>query len=250
MADFAALIDEVRSAALEGRFFDAANGAQRILDVHPVCLPALRALGWAQLSISDDGAFETFQQCANVDPEDPLAEVGQAMWLEHRGHPERAVGKFISAWEREPHDQRIRKEVVRLGGEFPDSPLAEGIGLLQDGRNDAAANALRMAAAQHPADPAAPLALATALWRLGGKQQAYNLASTVLTSRPHCVKAILYVVAVEAASGRLLRTRELITRAEQVDPGFGIYGSVVREVGLEQVLERHHASRQPGAFAR
>ncbi|MBI2756949.1 MAG: tetratricopeptide repeat protein [Chloroflexi bacterium] len=250
MADPAIHLEEAREAAIQGRHFDAANAAERALRTHPDCLIALRALAWAQLSLRQAEAFETFQHCAALDPEDPLAEVGQAVWFERRGDRERAAAKFLAAWEREPHDQNIRKEVVRLGAEFPESTLAEGIGLLQDGRLDSAATALRHAAAQSPQDPAAPLALATVLWRLGGKQQAYNLASTVLASRPLSVKAILYVVAVEAGSGRFLRTRELLSRAEHVDPGFVLWAPLVQELGIQPILERHSASRPPGAFVR
>lgn len=251
MPELLELIAEARGAALEGHFRQAADGAQEILDSHPSCLAALRVLAWAQLRLDEDAALDSFQACATLDPEDALAEVGQAIWYERHELPERAAERFIRAWELEPHDQRIRREVVRLGGELPESPLAEGIGLMQLGRNDEATGPLRLAAASNPNDVVAPLALATVLWRLGGKQQAYNLATTILASRPQCVKAILHVLAQELASGRTLRTRELIARAEQVDPGLQLYEPVVRELGLKPVLDRQQpAARPAGAFGR
>ena len=74
--------------------------------------------------------------------------------------------------------------------------------------------------------------------------------TTVLAANPQCVKAILYVLAVEAESGRLLRTRELIARAEQVDPGLDLFADVVAEAGLEPVLERYQVNRQIGTPGR
>lgn len=244
MSELATQIAEARAAALDQRFPEAATAARRVVDTNPTCLPALRALAWAQVETGDRAASESFQTCATLDPEDAYAEVGLAMCLERQGERPRALERLIRAWELEPDDQKIRKEVVRLGGEFPDSPLADGIALLRAGRDDPAITPLRQAAAATPPDVAASLALATALWRVGGRQQAYNLASIVLGTHPHAVKAILFVVAVEASSGRLLRTRELLARAEQVDPGFTLYGDLVQETGLEPVLERHTPGRK------
>jgi Flp pilus assembly protein TadD len=243
------LLAEARHAALEGDSFDAANLARRVLATHPSAIAALRIQGWAQLNLNDDNAFDSFQTCASLDPTDPLAQVGQAIWFEKKGMLAQALERFIRAWELDPSDQRIRKEVVRLGGEFPESALAEGLLLLQAGRYEDATSQLRVAAAGSTTDVAGPLSLATALWRLGGRQQAYNLATTVLTARPQCVKAILIVVAVESSSGRLLRTRELMARAEQVDPGFTVYGEWLAEVGLEAPRERP-AGRLSGLLPR
>lgn len=250
MADTMALIAEARQAAFDSRFPEAANIAQDVLHQLPSCLPALRTLAWAQSSLEDDAALDTFQACSTLDPEDPLAEAGQAIWFERHGMVPQALAKWNRAFELNPLDQQVRREIVRLGGELPETPLAEGCALVREGRFDAATAPLRLAAASNPNDVAAPLVLSSALWQVGGKQQAYNLATTVLAQRPQCVRAILYAVAVEVGSGRTLRTRELLARAEQVDPGLQINWGIVQEVGLEQVVERHLAGRQAGVFGR
>jgi tetratricopeptide (TPR) repeat protein len=243
MTDIYETLGRMRQAAYANDFESAAVAAREVLEARPNCLPALRALGWAQISLDDDEALQTFEACANLDPEDGLAEVGQAVWYEKHEQPDRAIEHFVRACELEPHDQRIRREVVRLGGELPETPLAEGNALLHDGRIDPATAVLRQAAASSPNDAAVQLALAVALWRVGGKQQAYNLASNVLTSRPHCARALLVVLAAEAAGGRLLRTRDLYARADSVDPGLELYAEFVRELGLTSVVERFGAGR-------
>lgn len=250
MPELAETLASAREAAMQQRFEQAADLARSALHACQSCLLAHRILAWAQLRLGDDGALTSFQQCAQLDPEDALAEVGQAMCHEAQGAPDVAVAHFLRAWELDPQDQRIRKEVVRLGEDFPDSPLADGIAALNAGRADAAVGPLRQAAANNPNDLAAPLALATALWRVDGKQQAHNLASTVLAVRPYNVKALLYVLAVEADSGHLLRTRELAARAEQVDPDLTLHAHLVKETGLAPVLERLRPGRQTGTFSR
>ena len=250
MPDVAKDLAAARDAVLARQFAEAADLARAVLADAPNCLAALRVLAWAQLSLGDEGAMETFGVCARLDPEDPLAEIGRGIGLERVGRTDEAVRAFVRAWELEPLDQQIRREVVRLGGDLPDSFLADGIQALHAGQPDAATGSLRQAAAADPQDAAALLALATALWRLGGKQQAYNLATTVLASNPQCVKAILYVLAVEAESGRQLRTRELIARAEQVDPGLDLFAEVVAETELQPVLDRYQVSRQIGTPGR
>ena len=44
--------------------------------------------------------------------------------------------------------------------------------------------------------------------------------------------------------------REAIARAEQVDPGLTLFADLVRQVGLENALDQHRASRTPLAAAR
>lgn len=246
MPDLAEQLQEARRAAEDQQFEEATSLAREVLKTHPSSLLALRLLGWSQLSLGDEGALDNFQTCAQIDPEDALAQVGQAICYEQRGEQQEAVSRFKQAWELDPNDQRIRREIGRLGGELTDSPLAEGIALLQAGRYDAATTPLRAAAAARPDDVVAPLSLATALWRLGGKQPAYNLASSALSAYPQCVKALLMVVAVETGGGRLLRTRELMARVEQVDPGLLLYGDLAGEFGVQVPKASNTGGRSGG----
>src|SRR5712692_7819796 len=81
MPEILQLIAEARGAAFEHRFDQAARLASGVLDRLPTCLAALRILAWAQLELDADDeptALATFQQCAALDAEDPLAYVGQA----------------------------------------------------------------------------------------------------------------------------------------------------------------------------
>jgi tetratricopeptide (TPR) repeat protein len=247
MSEFPSLLVQARAAAVDRRFDEAAGLAQRVLSAQPRCLPALRLLAWAQLELDDDRAVTTFQFCARLDPEDPLAEVGQAIWFEQHQQRARAAESWARAWELAPENQPIRRALVRLTGDLPESPLADGIGLLRAGRFDEAAEVLRQIV--DPNRPAALLALTDAMWALGAPQQAYRLAANLHTRAPECIKAALYVAASEEAAGHTLRGRELLARAEQADPSLELFGATARQLNLPSLNEPFRASRPALASA-
>ena len=249
MSDLLNSIAEARRAVLEHHFADAAAQAGAILAQLPTCLPALRVLAWAQLELEQDDALRSFERCADLDPEDALAYVGQAIWYEQRRDPETAVVKWQRAWELDPDNQSIRRALVKLTGELPESELADAIGLARSGQIEHAVPALR--ALHRPSgDVAVALALMSVLSASGAHREALDLACGVYNRGFPSVKAALYVAAVEDQAGRTLRSREAIARAEQVDPGLTLFADVVRQVGLQPALDLHRASRSPLAAAR
>jgi Flp pilus assembly protein TadD len=249
MPEILSLIAEARRAAVDHEFQSAAAQATAILDRAPVCLSALRIMAWAQLELEDDSALETFQRCAAHDPEDVLAYVGQAIWYQQRGHDDAACSAWEQAWELDPHNQAIRRALVKLTGELPESTFADAIGLLRSGRDEDAAYLLRRLRVERP-DAVVGLALMTALWGSGAQQEAFDVAVSVYAMHPGSAKAALFVGALEDRAGRTLRSREAIARAEQVDPGLRLFAETVRQVGLEQALDLHRASRTPVTAAR
>lgn len=249
MSDILNLIADARGAAFEHRFEDAAELASSALKRMPTCLAALRILAWAQLELDADEALATFEKCAAYDPEDALAYVGQAIWYQQRRDNEAAVRQWVRAWELDPHNQAIRRALVKLTGELSESPLADAISLLRRGREDEAAEALRRLRAER-SDPCVALSLMSALFAAGAHRDAFDLANAILGRHPESVKAALYVAALEDRAGRTLRSREVIARAEQVDPGLMLFADVVRQVGLQPALDLHRASRAPLAAAR
>jgi tetratricopeptide (TPR) repeat protein len=230
MPDVHNLLAQARAAAAAHRFDEAASLGQRILSGAPTCLVAMRILAWAQLELGDDRALATFQRCAALDPEDALAEVGQAIWYQQREQQAPALERWVRAWELDPFNQEIRRGLVRLAGELPESVLADGIGLLRAGRYDEAAEVLWRVA--DTSRPAARLALMTALWAQGAARQVYSLAIAVHAAAPESIKALLYVAASEEAEGRTLRGRDFLARAEQADPGLELFGEVARDLHL------------------
>jgi tetratricopeptide (TPR) repeat protein len=250
MSDISTLIAEARAAVLERRFEDAARHAKEVLQRLPTCLVAQRMLAWAQLELADDAALTTFQRCAEYDPEDALAHVGQAIWYQQRGRDDLATSEWTRAWELDPHSQAIRRGLARLTGELPDSALADAISLLRAGRAPEAVAALAAVRDAGEPDAALSMALIDAFWNVGAKRDAFELAISVLHQHPRSVKAALYVAALEERAGRTLRSREAIARAEQVDPGLTLFADVVRQVGLEGALDVHRASRTSLAGAR
>jgi tetratricopeptide (TPR) repeat protein len=249
MSEILKLIADARRAAFERHFEDAAALAARALDRLPACLAASRILAWAQLELEDDAALATFERCAAYDPEDALAHVGQAIWYQQRRDNDAALRHWLRALELDPYNQAIRRALVKLTGELPESPLADAISLLRRGRPDEAVEGLRALRAER-SDPAVALSLIGALWEAGAQREAFELALAVLASHPEIVKAALYVAALEDRAGRTLRSREAIARAEQADPGLTLFADVVRQVGLQPALDLHRAARTPLAAAR
>ncbi len=252
MPEIYQLIAEARGAAFDHHFDQARRVASGVLDRLPNCLAALRILAWAQLELDTDAeptALAVFQQCSALDPEDPLAYVGQAIWYQQRRDNDSAIRHWVRAWELDPENQTFRRAVVNLSGELPESTLADAICLLRDRHDDEAVNLLRHLR-QERADSTVALKFISALWASGGQREAFDVALAVHTVHPQSVKATLYVAALEDRAGRTLRSREAIARAEQVDPGLTLFSDVVRQVGLQNALDQHRASRTPLAAAR
>jgi tetratricopeptide (TPR) repeat protein len=251
MPEILNLIADARRAASDHHFDQAAEQACGVLERLPTCLAALRILAWAQLELDDDDdvALKTFERCAAYDPEDALAYVGQAIWYQQRRQNDAALRKWVAAWEVDPNNQAIRRALVRLTGELPESPLADAIGLLRAHREDLAVDMLRRLYKERP-DAVVALTLLSALWEGGAHRDAFELAMAVQTSHPLTVKSALYLAAREDRAGRTLRSREVIARVEQVDPGLVLFADVVRQVGLQPALDLHRASRTPLAAAR
>lgn len=231
------LIADARRAAVDGQFEDAAMYAAAVLERFP-SLVALRVLAWAQLELGDDAALETFERCAECDPEDAFAHVGQAIWYQQKGNTDAAIGEWVRAWELDPHNQSIRRGLVRLTGELPESTFADAIALLRDGRDEMALEMLKRIRSERK-DVAVEMALLSAMWNTGLHREAFDLAMNLLSHHPRNVKAALYVAALEDRAGRTLRSREAIARAEQADPGLALFADVVRQVGLQPALDLH-----------
>jgi tetratricopeptide (TPR) repeat protein len=249
MSEIVNLIDEARRAAFEHRFKDAATLASGVLKRLPACLVALRVQAWADLELDWDSALVGFETCADYDPEDALAYVGQAIWQQRCGHKEAATDAWLRAWELDPENQAIRRALVKLTGELPESAFADAISLARAGLHEQAADALRRVRADRK-DAAVEVSLIGALWSAGAEREAFDLALNVLAHHPRSVKAALFVAALEDRAGRTLHSREAIARAEQADPGLTLFADVVREIGLQAALDLHRASRTPLAAAR
>jgi Flp pilus assembly protein TadD len=249
MSDILNQIADARRAVMDHRFDEAAARASAVLSHLPSCLTALRVLAWAQLELDEDDALDAFERCAAFDPEDALAYVGQAIWYQQRRQDAAASRLWIAAWELDSANQMIRRALVKLTGDLPESPLADAIGLLQSGRADDAADSLRRLRA-HRSDPTVELALISALWARGAQGEAFDVAASMHSSGSQSVKAALFVAALEDRAGRTLRTREAIARADQVDPGLALFANVVRQVGLQPALDLHRSTRTPLAAAR
>lgn len=236
MSDILNQIAQARRAIADEQFDTAEVRASAVLDQFPSCLAAWRMLAWAQLELDKEEAGASFERCAALDPEDALAYVGQAICDQQRGDKAAATQHWLRAWELDPHNQAIRRGLVSLTGELPESGLADAIGLVRGGRLAEAIELLRPMR-DESSDVTIALTLIGALWGSGAQREAFDLATAVYSANPTSVKAALFVGALEDRAGRTLRSREAMARAEQIDPGLLLFAETVRQVGLESTLE-------------
>jgi Tfp pilus assembly protein PilF len=222
----------VRQAARAGQADEALALARELVQANPRNLLANRLMAWLGLERGSRDTMHYLQQCAALDPEDPLAEIGQAIFAERHGVTESALHHFRRAAALAPDDQRVREEIVRLGGDVEDSPLGSGVIGLQDGDVDGAGEALRRAVEERPEDLAAKLLLARALWLQGAVDQAVTLANQVLVANPHAVAALMILYAAEKRRGRVLQGRKFDAQAQEIDPGFTLHAPLAAVLSL------------------
>jgi len=122
------------------------------------------------------------------------------------------------------HEDRTPPELyaLRPGGGAPDTP----------GWQVRVVPNLYPALSEQPADPAAKLALAQALWLEQATDQATALASQVLATHPHSIVALMILLASELRRGRALRVRELQARIDAIEPGLVLHPEVASLLGL------------------
>src|SRR5258708_13003965 len=178
MSDILKQIADARRSVMDHRFHEAAAQASAVLSHLPSCLSALRVLAWAQLELDEDEALEAFERCAAFDPEDALAYVGQAIWYQQRRQDAAASRLWVQAWELDSANQLIRRALVNLTGELPESQLADALGLLHSGRADDAADILRRLRADRP-EPTVELPLVSALLPTHHHPQPSTVAPTL-----------------------------------------------------------------------
>jgi tetratricopeptide (TPR) repeat protein len=203
-----------------------------ILKQQPNNLFAHRLLAMMAIETGSREALEHFQQSALIDPRDPLAEIGQAVFAEQNRAAEGAVKHFRRAAELDPDDEHLQEELQRLGVEVEETALARGTRALAEGNEDAAVTALREALAEAPDDASVKLTLAEALWKQGATEQAVVLAMQVLSTHAQSIDALMLLLAAESRRGRALRIRELQSRADAIDPGFYLHGQLADLLGL------------------
>ncbi|MBI3978055.1 MAG: hypothetical protein HY331_07715 [Chloroflexi bacterium] len=231
------LLKAARSEALAGHHPRAAELSRAVLAAYPHALVALRVLGWAELEMAQPTARARFRACLLIDPEDALSEVGLGIADEGEGRFREARQHFARAYELDPGNEQIRTELQRIGGSVPSSRLVDGMRAIQAGEFAEAASHLRTASAIVPPDPAARTALVTAIWQLGGRQQVENVCRDLLTTHPNCLKALLYLLALELDLRRQLRVRDFQTRVAALDPGGILSRPLLAQTGMaEQVF--------------
>lgn len=226
MHDLAVRIDTARSFVERHDFQSAAAACEAMLVAHPNCLAARRILALSALELGMlHLARQSFEKCVDIDPEDDVSHFGLAVCVEQVGDGEAAVREYCRALELAPDDPLITAQLNRLGvGEFT-SKLMEARRALRRG---SPADVARLLGPQTTGeDLAAMLTLIAALWELGAKNEIWLAASELHRKHPTCVKVLLWEIAAGVATGRNLQVRQLVSQADNIDPGFGLYQDLV-----------------------
>src|SRR5947209_10470645 len=210
-------------AISSGRIDDAMEKCQHILTFFPDSLEVQRLLGEVYLAQGRfDEAQQTFDWILVNDPENVIAYCDRALICEHLSDIDTALDCYQQAYELSRGNSQIRREFNQLSARVGQQEFMmsrAGLARLYM-RGDLLTQAIQEWEAVLVAGPDrldARLGLLETYWREGMYDQAEQTASRILEEVPNCVKALLLLAHITSAFN-LQRARELIQRAEILDP--------------------------------
>lgn len=199
---------------------------KHVLRYYPKHVVTYRQMAEASLEKGDlDGALELFRRVLGADPESILAYAGLAVVLEQQHLIAEAAWQLERAYELNPADIEIRKELLRLYADVEGKPrnrlkLTPG-GLarlyLQQGLLSQAIQELSALAPTSDGRHDVRVALMQALWQAGRPREAAESAQKLLEDLPFCLKANLILGTVWSENG-LEESAMYLQRAQALDP--------------------------------
>lgn len=219
-------VEKMREHLSAGRYSDALTLGQHILQHYPKHLETYRLLAEASLESNDlHSAADLFQRVRSADPESIVALVGLSIVYEHRDELDQAIWHLERAFEIQPANSELRQELLRLYQERDGAPrerlkLTPG-GLARmyarEGLYPQAVQEFRALLRVDPTRLDLQAALAETLYRAERKQEAAQVAQSLLQPLPFCLKANLLLGKLWSENG-VEEGEILLRRAQSLDP--------------------------------
>src|SRR6266566_4338816 len=216
-------LQNTEDAISSGRINDAMANCRHILSFFPDALEAQRLLGEVYLAQGQlEEAQQTFDWILANDPENVITYCDRALTSERLSDIDTALDCYQQAYELSRGNSQIRREFNQLSAKVGQQEFMfsrAGLARLYM-RGDLLTQAIQEWEAVLVAGPDrldARLGLLETYWREGMYDQAEQTASRILEEVPNCVKALLLLAHITSAFN-LQRARELIQRAEILDP--------------------------------
>ena len=216
-------LQDTEDAISAGRIDEAQTRCQRILSHFPESLEAQRLLGEVYLAQEQlEEAQQTFDWILVNDPENIVVYCDRALICERLSDYDTALDCYQQAYELSRGDSQIRHEFNKLSARAGQ----QGFMLSRAGlarlymRGDLLPQAIQEWEAVLAATPDrldARVGLLETCWREGLFEQVEELAGTILSDFPGCLKALLLLAHV-ISSKDMQRAEELMRRAAMLDP--------------------------------
>jgi tetratricopeptide (TPR) repeat protein len=216
-------IQNIEDAISAGQIDEAMEQCQQILARYPDALEIQRLLGEVYLAQGHlDEAQQSFDWILVNDPENVIVYCDRALISEHQSDIDTALDCYQQAYELSRGNSQIRHEFNTLSAkvgqqEFMFSRAGLARLYMRGNLLTQAIQEWEAVLSTSPDRMDARLGLLETYWRDNQYNEVERMASRILEEVPHCLKALLLVAHV-ASAYNMQRARDLVTRAEKLDP--------------------------------
>ncbi len=219
--------DEAKELIRADSYDQAIAICRHILKQYPRYIRAYRVLGEACLEKGDYiEAANLFKRVLGADMEDMVVYVGLGIVFDEQGALDEAIWQLERAFELNPGNAEIRKELQRLYGDRDGAApqklkltsAALGRLYMREELYQRAIDEFRAVLEEDPERADIQVALAQALWWSEQRQEAARICEAVLEQYPNCLKANLILGEILLSAGRQSEAQSLLDTAQAMDP--------------------------------
>jgi tetratricopeptide (TPR) repeat protein len=230
-------LERMRARLREGQYADVLALGQHVLRSYPKHIETYRLLAEARLEMNDPtGAVDLFQRVRSADPENIVALVGLSIVHEQSQELEEAIWHLERAFEIQPANGELRRELLRLYAQYEGTPRERlkltpgGLARLyaRQGLYSQAIQEFRGLLQRDPTRADIQTALAETLYRVGRKQEAAEVAQELLEKMPYCLKANLLLGSLWSENG-VPEAEVLLKRAQSLDPEYTVARELIAD---------------------
>jgi tetratricopeptide (TPR) repeat protein len=235
-------LQEAEDAIRDDRIDDAFTHCRNILAQFPESLEAQRLLGEAYLAQGQlEDAQQSFDWILTNDPENVVAYCNRALICERSLDYDTALDCYQQAYELSHGNSQIRQEFNRLSTETgPQGFMFSRAGLARlYMRGDLLTQAIQeweTVLVLNPERLDARTGLLETCWRDAHYDRVEQLATEILQDVPGCLKA-LFLLAYVSSAKNIERARELLKRAEALDPDLLMAQEIFSDIMSRQPAE-------------